>query len=325
MALRIATFNLESLDDRPGRGLPLAGRITALRGLLVNLHADILCLQEVNAQREGSRGSRRFAALAQVIAGTDYQDYHLAHSGAVGGPADVHNLVVLSRFPILSSRRLHHDLVPPPGWTPSRATAAPAPEIRWDRPLLHVAVEAGLGRPLHLVNLHLRAPVAAPVKGRKLEPFVWAEVPAWAEGYYIAAMKRTGQALEARLLVDALFDADPQALVLVAGDLNADAGESPVRLLLADDEDTGNEALAARRLTALEAMVAAGQRYTVLHRGRRLLLDHLLASPALAALCRGVTIPNQALADEYYGWLADLPERGSYHAPVVAEIAAGGA
>jgi endonuclease/exonuclease/phosphatase family metal-dependent hydrolase len=318
--LRVATFNLESLDDRPGHGVPLERRFAVLRPLLEDLRADILCLQEVNAQRLKPRARRVFAALDRLLDGTSYAGFHRADSAAAGGPADLHNLVVLSRFPIISAMRRLHDLVAPPAWRPSRATAPSDPAIVWDRPLLAVAVDAGQAQPLHVVNLHLRAPTAAPVAGRKLGPFVWAESAAWAEGYFIAAMKRTGQALEARLVVERLFDGDPDAMVLVAGDLNADGGESPVRLLLADAEDTGNPALEARQLAALEALVPADRRYTVLHRGRRLLLDHILGSPALRRRCRGVEIPNHALGDEYYAWLAELEERGSYHAPVVAEF-----
>ena len=41
----------------------------------------------------------------------------------------------------------------------------------------------------------------------------------------MAAMKRSGQALEARLTVDAIFDAEPEALIAVAGDFNAEAAE----------------------------------------------------------------------------------------------------
>lgn len=54
--LRIATFNLMTLDDRRGLKPGLDERIPILRPQLVRLDADILCLQEVYGQHE--RGKR---------------------------------------------------------------------------------------------------------------------------------------------------------------------------------------------------------------------------------------------------------------------------
>ncbi len=51
-ALRIASFNLENLDDRPGASPTLADRIAVMRPQLVRLRADVLCLQEVNGQEQ---------------------------------------------------------------------------------------------------------------------------------------------------------------------------------------------------------------------------------------------------------------------------------
>jgi hypothetical protein len=43
--LRIATFNLENLDDKPGKKPTLTERIAVMRPQLLRLKADILCLQ----------------------------------------------------------------------------------------------------------------------------------------------------------------------------------------------------------------------------------------------------------------------------------------
>jgi hypothetical protein len=61
-SLRIATFNLENLDDTPtaagsDREPTLAERIEVLRPQLNRIRADVLCLQEVHAQEpDGPRG-----------------------------------------------------------------------------------------------------------------------------------------------------------------------------------------------------------------------------------------------------------------------------
>lgn len=321
--LRLATFNLESLDDRPGARPALGDRIAALRPTLLKIAADVLCLQEINAQSVEHGAGREYAALDALLAGTPYADFARAATTKPNGtPADIHNLMVLSRFEVVATRQLHHDLVSPPSFL--RATAKPAPAratpIYWDRPILHVELDVQRGRRLHVVNLHLRAPLAAPIEGQKLAPFVWRSVAGWAEGFFLAAMKRSGQALEARLAVERIFDASPEAWIAVAGDFNADMREVPVRILCGDVEDTGNAVLASRRLSPLERSVPATARYSVLHHGERLMLDHLLVSPALGRLACNVEIHNLDLGDEFLASQAGSPPLGSFHAPVVAEF-----
>ena len=180
----------------------------------------------------------------------------------------------------------------------------------WDRPLLYAGIVAPGGL-LHVINLHLRAPRPAPVATARGLGSSRSRV----EGQFVAALKRDGQALEARLFVETMFDADPAARIAICGDFNADEFETPTRLLrgggdVADPADP-------RALIALETRVAPERRHTVIHAGRRGLLDHVLASPALATRWRGTWILNDALADEA---LNAGPIDGSFHAPVVVSF-----
>ncbi|WP_244433956.1 endonuclease [Azospirillum sp. B506] len=226
--------------------------------------------------------------------------------------------MIVSRWPIRATRLLRHHLVPPA--RVRLATADPAPEgeteVGWDRPVLHAEIEMPDGRILHVFDLHLRAPIAAPVPGQKAGAQTWKTASGWAEGFYLASIKRAGQALETRMAVDRLFDADPEALILVAGDCNADLEQTAVRIIRAAPDFTGNAELANRVLEPLEQAIPEERRYTVLHAGTPVLLDHLLASPRLAGLLREVAIHNEALTDEVDH--ADEPSPVSYHAPVVA-------
>ena len=327
--LRIATFNLESLDDRPDLDPPLAARIEVLRPRLLLLSADVLCLQEVNGQHPPGGGPRRLLALDRLLAGTPYEGFHRAASsrvsGQTSGPEDgaargadaVHNLVILSRAPILATEELRHHLVDPPSYRP--ATAKPpltAPQaVEWDRPILSAVIELPGGRRLHVVDLHLRAPLAAPVPGQKRSSQTWNSVAGWAEGFFLATMKRAGQALETRLFIERIFDREPDALIAVCGDFNAEERQTPLRTIRGDTGDTGNPALAPRALVPLERTLPESQRFSVVHGGRKQMLDHLLVSRALLAGYRHVEIHNQGLADE----VTDSgPE--SHHAPLVAEF-----
>lgn len=323
---RIATFNLENLGDPSGDGTALEHRIAALRPQLLRLDADILCLQEVNAQQEPGHG-RSLRALDALLQETPYTGYERAvtTSASGGKPRDVQNLVILSRYPITESREYLNDLVPGPDYRPvcAEPPAAAAAPISWERPILHATIVLADGAPLHVINLHLRAPLPSFIPGQKLEAFVWKSAGAWAEGTFIAEIKRTGQALEARLLIDRLFDSDPRALVAVLGDFNADGREAPLRILRGDVDETGNTALSNRVLTPLELSLPVDRRFSVLHYGHPLMLDHIMVSQAMLGRFRKAEIHNELLTDELLAFFARRRDAGSFHAPVVAEFLLG--
>ena len=135
------------------------------------------------------------------------------------------------------------------------AADPPAPDkvaIRFERPVLVTEIEVG-GEPLTVVNVHFRAPIASAIPGQKTGPYSWKRVDAWAEGYYLSGLKRIGQALEVRRLVDQIFDADASAKILVTGDFNAEIHDTTMRLLKGGSEDTGNGDLADRSLVVLDS------------------------------------------------------------------------
>jgi len=322
--MRIASFNLESLDLPPKARVPLEVRAEILRPALQRLQADVLCLQEVNGQHVPGQGGRSLVALDRLLAETPYANYaRVTTSKAAGrGLADVHNLVTLSRFPIRSYEEARHSFVAPLSYQLKTSNPAEheARSIGFDRPMLVAHIEPPSGDGLAVINLHLRAPLAAAIPGQKLEPFVWKSVAGWAEGYYLSAMRRAGQALEARMLLERLFDAHPSGLIAVAGDFNAEDHEVPLNLIVAAEENTGNPLLARRSLVVLDRAVPEDRRWSVLHHGRRQMLDHILASQALHGCFRSIEVHNEALSDELIGYSRHMCASASAHAPVVAEF-----
>jgi predicted extracellular nuclease len=159
------------------------------------------------------------------------------------------------------------------------------------------------------------------VSGQKLSPFTWATTAGWAEGFFVASLKRNAQALEIRLAIDQMLDQDPHRLIAIAGDLNAEDGEVPLKLLLAAEEDTGNGDLGSRSLIPIERSIARDQRFSVLHHGRPQMLDHILVSRTLFGHVKHVEAHNESLADEVVGATFVTHAAGSYHAPLVADFA----
>lgn len=319
--MRLATFNLESLDDSAKSHVDFAARLSVLRPALNRLEADVLCLQEVNAQHVAGVPERQLIALDRLLEGTRYQHYHRAASSGPGGRslADVHNLVTLSRFPIISTRRVQNDIVAEPRHVPQRATAEEASiAVAFDRPLLLTELELPKGGQLTVLNVHLRAPLASPVAGQKRGPFAWRTVGGWAEGFYLSSLKREAQALELRLLVEDIFDRHPSALIAVAGDFNAEDWGPTLRLVVAAEEDLGAADLASRSLLVLDRALPADRRWSVLHHSRPQMLDHILSSRALYGHFRAIEVHNEGLGDEALGYGKALHSAASYHAPVVA-------
>lgn len=322
--MRIASFNLESLDSEPRANQPLSLRAAILRPELERADADILCLQEVNGQRVEGRHDRVLAALDELLEGTRYAGFQRSASIAPGSQSigDVHNLVTLSRFPIVHTRSIHHDFVPPIKYATvtSNPPADEPDNLIFDRPVLQCEIEPTPGRRLHVINCHLRAPLASPIAGQKQAPFVWKSVSGWAEGFCQSSIKRNAQALEVRLLVDSLFAGNMNSEIVLCGDFNAEDTESPLRILIGAEQDTGNGILAPNSLTVLDRSAPADRRFSVIHQGRPQMLDHILCSRKLYGRFKFVQIFNEALGDEAVGFARIDRPVGSFHACLVAEF-----
>jgi len=141
--MRIASFNLESLDLQSKANVSIEERIRLLRPQLIRLDADILCLQEVNSQHLAGHDKRQLLALDRLIETTKYETFNrVSTTGLHGaGAADIHNLVILSRLPVINHGQIRHELVVPPEY--HRATSEPpdtrAQQVNWDRPVLSYA------------------------------------------------------------------------------------------------------------------------------------------------------------------------------------------
>ncbi len=319
MIVRIATFNLENLDDKAEFEPSLAARIPVLRGQLRRLRADIICFQEVHGQ-ERTGEPRDLHALKEVLRDTPYETFALASTVTTSGQVyDQRNLVVASRFAIDKVQQIRNDLMPAPSY---QIVSIPGQEVRkhtWERPIFYLHIDLGDGRLLHLINLHLksRRPTNIP---DQYGDFMWASSSAWAEGYFLSSMKRVGQALETRLLIDNIFDQDPEAMIAVVGDFNAHPGEVPVEAITGRTENTGNPTLVYRELVSCELTIPESSRYTFIYQGKPNLLDHVLISRPLVPHYRHSEIHNEILRDETIAFATDTKYPEPDHAPFIAEF-----
>jgi predicted extracellular nuclease len=322
MLLRIATFNLENIDDEAGKQPTLAERIQIMQPQLERVAADIICLQEINSQDVA--GSRTLNALDQLLGGTSYLEFNRKTTLTTSNQLYLdRNIVTLSRFPIESTQIIRDSSGPRPSY--QMATANPpdttANPVEWERPMLYTQIDIGSGRILHLINVHLKSKLASSIPGQKIGSFTWRTVSAWAEGSFLSSMKRVGQALQARLLIDEIFDNHGlDSLIAIAGDFNAQADEVPLKAICGPVEETGNPDHAARIMVPCENNVPESARYSLFHLGKGQMLDHIIVSRPMLRFFRGAEIHNEALPDESGAFRQDSKFPESDHAPVVAEF-----
>lgn len=327
--MRVATFNIENLDDVADSKNPtLDERAPILRGMLERLDADVLCLQEVHGQElpehTSANPKRNLSALDKILAGTDYAGYQRVHTVTSDGvPFDKRNLVILSRYPVDSWDQYKNDRI---GKLMYRKVTADPPEpeakdLTWERPILHAHLSLPELGNLHVLNLHLKSRLATSVAGRKVDSYTWNSAAGWAEGYFLSSIKRVGQALEVRVLLDKLFKDDPDANILICGDFNAEPGEVPVEAIAGRVENTNNPGLQSSVLVPCSRAIPETVRFSHLHHGHGNLLDHMLISQSLLPLFRGAEIYNENLHDESLPFSFDTKYPESDHAPFVAEFA----
>ncbi len=325
---RIATFNVENLDDNADeKNPPLAERIPVLRRELERLDADVLCLQEVHGQElpghTADRPRRELSALRAVLERTRYESYSIASTQTGAGvPYNERNLVVLSKLPIQRVEQYRNDRIEELQYR--RVTAVDPPDteakpVRWERPILHVQISLNDASTLHVLNLHLKSRLASSIPGQR-DRWTWNSAAGWAEGYFLSSIKRVGQALETRLLIDELFDGDPTAKIVVCGDFNAEPGEVPVEAILGRVENTNNPALRGRVLIPFSRAIPSSVRYSHLHHGHGNLLDHMVVSQSLLPHIHAARINNENLHDESLPFAFDTKYPESDHAAFVAEF-----
>jgi endonuclease/exonuclease/phosphatase family metal-dependent hydrolase len=326
--LRIASFNIENLDhDGDDNNPQLARRIPILQQNLNRMDADIVCLQEVHGQElpdhTSSNPKRDLQALNAVIEDTRYEHYFRAFTVTSDNVVyDKRNLVILSRFPIIEHYQYRNDRIDKLQYR--KVTAQPpeddAKDLGWERPILYAIIEHPVLGHLHLINLHLKSRLASNVAGQKVDNYTWASASGWAEGYFLSSIKRVGQALETRTLIDEIFDANDQANVIVCGDFNAEPGEVPVEAISGRVENTNNPTLRHRALVPCSLSVGETVRFSHLHRGHGNLLDHMLISQSLLGYFDGAAIHNENLHDESAPFAFDDKFPESDHAPFVASF-----
>ena len=329
-SLRVCTFNLENLDESVGGAGPsLDDRIAVLRPQLVRARADILCLQEVHGQeREGN--PRRLLALERLLDGTEYESFHVAstttrdrngHAVATEQVYDHRNLVVVSRYPFREKpAQYKHHFVRAPQYRAATADGDRAREISWERPIFHTIIDLPGDKPLHVINLHLKSKRPTSIDTQMHDPHTWKTASGWAEGYFISSMKRVGQALETRMLIDGIQSTDPDALVVVCGDFNSDFDDVPVEAIRGSVTNTNNRELSAGELAPCELSIPESTRFTYVYQGSRLMIDHILVSRALLAHYAGAEVHNEFLRDESIAFRTEKLYPESDHAPVVASF-----
>lgn len=132
----------------------------------------------------------------------------------------------------------------------------------------------------------------------------------------VTEVQRKGQAWVVREFVNGILDADPEALVMVAGDLNdfqfGEPGEGPDHPL-AILAGMGDEV----PLTNLIELEKDAERFTYLFDGNSQVLDHMLVRPALLESLVGTDILHfNAAYPAELSYDGSTPVRSSDHDPV---------
>ncbi|MFX1577833.1 MAG: hypothetical protein ACFFCF_11790 [Promethearchaeota archaeon] len=229
--------------------------------------------------------------------------------------------MILSRHKIVERKQYRRKFCQKPRW--QRVTARP-PDKRpktfsWERPILHCQIKLPSKLILHAINLHLKSKLPSDVTGQKFR-YTWASHEGWAEGYFISTIKRVGQALETRILLETIFKEDPDALITVCADFNAEIGSVPFQTIVGSVQETNNPALQSTIMLACEYSIPPEQRYSLFHRGQGLMLDHVIVSQALYPSWIRTDIYNEFLPDESLAYATDKKFPDSDHAPIIAQF-----
>jgi endonuclease/exonuclease/phosphatase family metal-dependent hydrolase len=269
MALSLATFNVENLLDprtEPERAR-LADKIAWIARMIDACDADVIGLQEVGT-------------LPLVRAVLDRTAAPRGWGEPVLGTADARGircaLVARAHVPIASTRVHTAESLAFPVFR----AGDPAPfgtRIPLRRGVVHARVRAADLGDVDVFVVHFKSVRAVPPRDAAGNELPSRSQRERAEGQLRAIVWRAAEALFVRGLVDDLLGADEarradtQAQVAVVGDMNDVADSVVLRTLRGEPPD----------LLDCTAGVDAAQRFSCLHEGQAVQIDHVLASARL--------------------------------------------
>ena len=177
--MRIATYNLENLDDAPvpankkHKDPTFDERVEVLRPSLKRLDADIVCFQEVHGQNIPNQ-PRSLRALRTLLMGTQYQNYDIASTTLKDKP-DVEakrNLVTIipQGWNFDEVTEIKHDFASAPKYktVTSSPEATQAKPVTWERPLLYTKISSPDGSVFHVLNAHFKSKNPSRIEGQGL-------------------------------------------------------------------------------------------------------------------------------------------------------------
>jgi endonuclease/exonuclease/phosphatase family metal-dependent hydrolase len=302
MGLSLATFNVKDLFEPR-----IEAKLDFIAATIAKCDADVVGLQEIGPP----------ALLEAVLDRLPHVGG--AKRGGYGEPlvgtADARGIrcAVVSRLPLVHREVHTADALPFPRFY----TTDPAPfgtRIPLRRGIVHARVEAaGVGEVDVLVG-HFKSsrPVPARDGGGREQPAGTAR--ARGEGTVRGLVWRIAEALFVRGLADAVLAArGADAHVAVLGDLNDLPDSTALRVLRGDGPE---------ELLDCAARVDPAARYSTLHDGRRIQIDHALATRGLHGKLTSAEFLNAQLRqhDPVLPGSTAPPTIDSDHAPLVARF-----
>lgn len=299
MPFSLATYNVLDLFD-VSEGVTrehLDAKLAFLASTLERMNADVVGFQEVGSGD----------VLRELVARVP----RLGYGEPVVGTADARGIrcAIVSRLPFLESRVHTAESLP----FPIFYAGDPSPfgaRLPLRRGIVGARIDVGGSETVDVLVGHFKSGRALPLRDANGEvPLVTPHD--FAEARLRTLVWRGAEALFVRGLVDDLLEASPERHVVVAGDLNDRPSSTVLQIV------SGGGPLA---LFPCADLVPQADRYSILHRGERQQIDHILVTQGLRARLASARFLNEGLRDHSEFEDDAPPPADSDHAPFVVSF-----
>lgn len=277
----------------------VGARIEHFAKLFSQINADILLLQEVASK----------TVIEEIIrkSGIGYS-YFFANPDNVG----VGNVVLYKEKP------LTYETIPAVSSLPVFVAGDSdilGSRIWPRRDFVHLETNFK-GKTMHVLGVHIKSNFLMPQKSSDGTVLSMDDQISSADGLIRSEMFRYSQAKKLREVIDSLFSSDPKAMIVVAGDYNAEVNDSVYRIIKGVIADRPNS------LFATSSRIDKNRRFSMAAADSKpsRLVDHILVSKNIESSIVGVQILNSDIRANNN--TAPIPTSiASDHAPIVIELA----